>query len=59
MVVATGTAMGVAVGLVVLIPVGSLWVLISAGGTAIAVIGAAVGQGPLCTRNNPNKSNVA
>ena len=82
-IVATGTAMGVAVGLIVLIPVGSSWVPISAGGTAIAVVGAAVaatvgaadasfkrryscldcckcreGQGPLCTRNNPNKSNV-
>ena len=41
-VVATGTAMGVAVGLVVLIPVGSSWVPIGAGGTAIAVVGAAV-----------------
>ena len=39
---ATGTAMGAAVGLVVLIPVGSVWVPISAGGTAIAVVGAAV-----------------
>ena len=41
-VVATGTAMGVAVGLVVLIPVGPSWVPIGAGGTAIAVVGAAV-----------------
>ena len=41
-VVATGTSMGVAVGLVVLIPVGSSWVPIGAGGTAIAVVGAAV-----------------
>ena len=39
---ATGTAMGVAVGLVVLIPVGSLWVPISAGGISIVVVGAAV-----------------
>ena len=42
-IVATSTAMGVAVGLVVLIPVGSSRVTISAGGTAIAdVVGAAV-----------------
>ena len=41
-VVATGTAMGVAVGLVVLIPVGYSWVPIGAGGTAISVVGAAV-----------------
>ena len=41
-IVATGTAMGVAVGLVVLIPVGSSWVPIGAGGTALAVVGAAV-----------------
>ena len=42
-IVATGKAMGVAVVLVVLIPVGSSWVPISAGGTAIsAVVGAAV-----------------
>ena len=41
-VVTTGTAMGVAVGLVVLIPVGPSWVPIGAGGTTIAVVGAAV-----------------
>ena len=42
-IVVTGTAMGVAVGLLVLIPVGSSWVPISAGGTAIAaIVGAAV-----------------
>ena len=39
---ATGTAMGVAVVLVVLIAVGSSWVPIGAGGTAISVVGAAV-----------------
>ena len=41
-VVVTVTAMGVVVGLVVLILVGSLWVPIGAGGTAIAVVGAAL-----------------
>ena len=42
-IVATDTAIGVAVVLFVLIPVGSSWVSISAGGTAIAaVVGAAV-----------------
>ena len=41
-IVATGTAMGVAVGFVVLILVGSSWFPIGAGGTAIAVVGAAV-----------------
>ena len=42
MVVATGAAMGVALGLVVLISVWPSWVPIGAGGTAIAVVGAAV-----------------
>ena len=50
-VVATGTAMGVAVGLVVLIPVGPSWVPIGAGGTSIAVVGAAR------TKRNPRRTN--
>ena len=50
-IIATGLAMGVAVRLVVLIPVGSSWVTSSAGGTAIAVVGAA------STNQNPRRTN--